>query len=402
MLGNALLIAVRELRRNVLRSILTIIGIVIGVAAVITMVTIGNGATVKVTADIEKLGSNLLIVAPGQRRGPNRASVDAETFDLADAEAIAQQIDAAEAVAPTASKSAVAIYGAENWSTTATGTTNAYLAARNWSLAAGRDFTAGELRAGKAVCILGATLHQELFGAQRPLGEKIRLEKLSCQVIGLLQAKGQTAMGQDQDDLVLVPLRVFQRRIAGVPDVGTIQVAVRKGYDTRQAQREIEALMRERRRIGPLEDDDFFVLDLKEVANTVAGATRVLTALLGAVAAVSLLVGGVGIMNIMLVSVTERTREIGTRLAVGALQREVLVQFLIEAAVMSSFGGLLGIGLALAASFALADLFGLPFILDLWIVALAFAFSALVGVMFGYLPARRAAHLDPIEALRHE
>lgn len=402
MLGNALLIAVRELRRNVLRSILTIIGIVIGVAAVITMVTIGNGATVKVTADIEKLGSNLLIVAPGQRRGPNRASVDAETFDLADAEAIAQQIDAAEAVAPTASKSAVAIYGAENWSTTVTGTTNAYLAARNWSLAAGRDFTAGELRAGKAVCILGATLHQELFGAQRPLGEKIRLEKLSCQVIGLLQAKGQTAMGQDQDDLVLVPLRVFQRRIAGVPDVGTIQVAVRKGYDTRQAQREIEALMRERRRIGPLEDDDFFVLDLKEVANTVAGATRVLTALLGAVAAVSLLVGGVGIMNIMLVSVTERTREIGTRLAVGALQREVLVQFLIEAAVMSSFGGLLGIGLALAASFALADLFGLPFILDLWIVALAFAFSALVGVMFGYLPARRAAHLDPIEALRHE
>ena len=402
MLGNALLIAVREIRRNVLRSILTIIGIVIGVAAVITMVTIGNGATVKVTADIEKLGSNLLIVAPGQRRGPNRASVNAETFDLADAEAIAQQIAAAEAVAPTASKSAVAIYGAENWSTTVTGTTNAYLAARNWSLAAGRDFTAGELRAGKAVCILGATLHQELFGAQRPLGEKIRLEKLSCLVIGLLQAKGQTAVGQDQDDLVLVPLRVFQRRIAGTPDVGSIQVAVREGYATSEAQREIEALMRERRRIGPLEDDDFFVLDLKEIANTVAGATRVLTALLGAVAAVSLLVGGVGIMNIMLVSVTERTREIGTRLAVGALQREVLVQFLIEAVVMSSFGGLLGIGLAVAASLALADLFGLPFILDLWVVALAFAFSALVGVVFGYLPARRAARLDPIEALRHE
>ena len=402
MLGNALLIAVREIRRNVLRSILTIIGIVIGVAAVITMVTIGNGATVKVTADIEKLGSNLLIVAPGQRRGPNRASVNAETFDLADAEAIAQQIAAAEAVAPTASKSAVAIYGAENWSTTVTGTTNAYLAARNWSLAAGRGFTAGELRAGKAVCILGATLHQELFGAQRPLGEKIRLEKLSCLVIGLLQAKGQTAVGQDQDDLVLVPLRVFQRRIAGTPDVGSIQVAVREGYATSEAQREIEALMRERRRIGPLEDDDFFVLDLKEIANTVAGATRVLTALLGAVAAVSLLVGGVGIMNIMLVSVTERTREIGTRLAVGALQREVLVQFLIEAVVMSSFGGLLGIGLAVAASLALADLFGLPFILDLWVVALAFAFSALVGVVFGYLPARRAARLDPIEALRHE
>ena len=402
MLGNALLIAVREIRRNVLRSILTMIGIVIGVAAVITMVTIGNGATIKVTADIEKLGSNLLIVAPGQRRGPNRASVSAKAFDLADAEAIAQQIAAAEVVAPTASKSAVAIYGAENWSTTVTGTTNAYLAARNWSLAAGRSFTTGELRAGKAVCILGATLRRELFGAQSPLGQKIRLEKLSCQVIGLLQAKGQTTMGQDQDDLVLVPLRVFQRRITGIPDIGSIQVAVGKGYATREAQGEIEALMRERRRIGPLEDDDFFVLDLKEIANTVAGATRVLTALLGAVAAVSLLVGGVGIMNIMLVSVTERTREIGTRLAVGALQREVLVQFLIEAVVMSSFGGLLGIGLALAASFALADLFGLPFILDLWIVALAFAFSALVGVIFGYLPARRAARLDPIEALRHE
>ncbi len=402
MLGNALLIAVREIRRNVLRSILTIIGIVIGVAAVITMVTIGNGATVKVTADIERLGSNLLIVAPGQRRGPSRASVSAKPFDLADAEAIAQQIAAAEAVAPTASKSAVAIYGAENWSTTVTGTTNAYLAARSWSLEAGRRFTPGELRAGKAVCILGATLRRELFGAQSPLGEKIRLQKLSCQVIGLLQAKGQTAMGQDQDDLVLVPLRVFQRRIAGSPDVGSIQVSVRKSHATREAQGEIEALMRERRRIGPLEDDDFFVLDLKEIANTVAGATRVLTALLGAVAAVSLLVGGVGIMNIMLVSVTERTREIGTRLALGALQREVLVQFLIEAVVMSSFGGLLGIGLALVTSLALADLFGLPFILDLWIVALAFAFSALVGVTFGYLPARRAARLDPIEALRHE
>ena len=402
MLGNALLIALREIRRNAVRSFLTMLGIVIGVAAVIVMVTMGSGATVKVTSDIEKLGSNLLIAAPGQRAGPSRVSVSADAFDLADAEAIGQQIASASAVAPSASRPTVAIYGAENWATTVIGTNNAYLQAQNWQLESGRAFNAGELRSGKAVCIIGATVRNELFGAQDPVGARIRLQRLSCQVIAVLTAKGQSAMGADQDDLVLAPLRMFQRRIAGSPDVGAIHIAIRNGASTEAARHEIEHLLRERRRITAIEDDDFFVLDMKEIANTVAGAASVLTALLGAVAAVSLLVGGVGIMNIMLVSVTERTREIGIRLAIGALQREVLMQFLIEAVVMSSLGGVLGIVLAIVASLVMADAFDLPFVLDPRIVVAAFLFSAAVGVAFGYLPARRAANLDPIAALRHE
>lgn len=402
MLGNALLIALREIRRNAVRSFLTMLGIVIGVAAVIIMVTIGSGATVKVTSDIEKLGSNLLIAAPGQRRSPNRTSVSADAFDLADVDAIAEQIALASAVAPSTSRASVAIYGAENWGTTVTGSTNAYLQAQNWQLESGRAFHVGELRSGKAVCVIGATVKNELFGALDPVGARIRLQRLACQVIGVLTAKGQSAMGVDQDDLILVPLRMFQRRIAGNLDVGSIHIAIRDGASTEAARREIEQLLRERRHITAIEDDDFFVLDMKEIANTVAGAANVLTALLGAVAGVSLLVGGVGIMNIMLVSVTERTREIGIRLAIGALQREVLMQFLIEAVAMSSLGGLLGIVLAIVASLVMANALDLPFVLDLRVVVGAFLFSAAVGVAFGFLPARRAANLNPIAALRHE
>ncbi len=402
MLGNALLIALREIRRNAVRSFLTMLGIVIGVAAVIVMVTVGSGATVKVTSDIEKLGSNLLIAVPGQRRGPGRSSFGADAFDLADVEAIAQQITSANAVAPSASRATVAIYGTENWGTSVTGTTNAYLQAQNWRLESGRAFHIGELRSGKAACIIGATVRNELFGAQDPVSARIRLQRLSCQVIGVLTAKGQSTMGADQDDLILVPLRMFQRRIAGNLDISSIRIAIREGASTEAARREIEHLLRERRHITALEDDDFFVLDMKEIANTVAGAANVLTALLGAVAAVSLVVGGVGIMNIMLVSVTERTREIGIRLAIGALQREVLMQFLIEAVVMSSLGGVLGIALAIVASLIMTNAFDLPFVLDFWVVVAAFLFSAAVGVAFGYLPARRAANLDPIAALRHE
>ena len=245
-------------------------------------------------------------------------------------------------------------------------------------------------------------MRKELFGGQDPLGSQIRLEKFSCQVIGLLQAKGQSMMGSDQDDTIIVPLRTFQRRISGSQDIGRIQVSVRDGVSTEKAEQDITRLMRERRHISANEDDDFSVMDMKEIASMLTGTTRVLTMLLGAVAAVSLLVGGIGIMNIMLVSVTERTREIGIRLAIGALAREVLLQFLVEAVVLSSFGGLLGIALAIIASLGLASLLQVPFVLDPAIVALAFLFSAAVGVIFGYFPARRAAQLDPIEALRHE
>ncbi|HKJ22347.1 MAG TPA: ABC transporter permease, partial [Gammaproteobacteria bacterium] len=330
MLWNALLLAVREIRRNVLRSFLTILGIVIGVAAVIIMVTVGSGATAQVTQQIASLGTNLLMIRPGQRLGPGQIST-APPFKVADAEAIAREIGSVEAVAPASSQRVTAIYGNENWATTVIGGDNQYFKVRNWEIAAGREFTQSELRSGSAACVIGATVRKELYGGQDPIGTKLRLQKLSCQVIGLLQAKGQSTMGSDQDDLVLIPLRAFQRRIAGNQDVGLLQISVRDGVSTARAQQEIERLMRERRHISSGEDDNFTVIDMKEIAQMLTGTTRILTTLLSAVAAVSLLVGGIGIMNIMLVSVTERTREIGIRLAIGALEREVLTQFLVEA-----------------------------------------------------------------------
>jgi putative ABC transport system permease protein len=403
MLWETLLLASQEIRRNVLRSSLTILGIVIGVAAVITMVTLGNGATAQVTADIGKLGSNLLQIRPGQRpNGPGGTRAVAELFDLDDAEAIVRETSGLEAVAPTASRSTQAIFGNQNWSTTVSGSDNAYLEVKDLEIEAGRAFTDSEIGGGKAVCILGATVHKELFGAQDPLGTTIRLEKLSCQVIGVFQSKGQSGFGSDQDDFILVPLRTFQRRIAGNQDVSAIYVSVRDGVSTEKIEKDIALLMRERRRISKGEPEDFSVTNMEQVASTLSGATTVLTSLLGAVAGVSLLVGGIGIMNIMLVSVTERTREIGIRLAIGALEQEVLTQFLVEAVVLTSFGGLVGVILGIAGSAFLAPLLGVPFVLDPNIAAVAFLFSAGVGLVFGYFPARRAARLDPIEALRHE
>ncbi|HRW81097.1 MAG TPA: ABC transporter permease [Desulfomonilia bacterium] len=403
MLWETLLLAIRAIRRNVLRSTLTILGIVIGVAAVITMVTLGKGATVQVASEIGNLGSNMLQVRPGQGfRGPGGARSEASMFKIEDAEAIKDQVTGLEAVAPLASKGAQAIYGNENWSTVVYGTTDEYLQVRDWLLEGGRSFTPSELHSGKAVCIIGATVKKELFGGANPLGASIRLGKLSCEVIGVLESKGASAFGSDQDDFVLIPLRTFQRRIAGNTDVSAVMLSALSGVPTEKVQKDVEQLLRERRRISVGEDDDFHVRDMKEIVSTLTGTTRVLTALLGAVAAVSLLVGGIGIMNIMLVSVTERTREIGTRLAIGALEREVLLQFLVEAVVLSLFGGLFGVILGLSAAAFGSKLLHVPFIINPGIMALAFLFSGAVGVIFGYFPARQAARLDPIEALRHE
>ncbi|MBN1973403.1 MAG: ABC transporter permease [Sedimentisphaerales bacterium] len=402
MLLNAILLALREIKRNIMRSFLTILGIVIGVSAVITMVTLGEGATTQITQQIASMGSNLLMVSPGRRMmGPGQASTPS-MFKMDDVEAITRDIGSVKAVAPVSSQSVTVVYGNENWQTTVTGSNNNYITIGNRSIKNGRLFTETESRNGAAVCIIGETIHKELFGGQDFLGEKIRLKNLSCEIIGLLEEKGQSTMGTDQDDMVIIPLSTFQRRVSGNQDISLIQVSIKDGISTEKAQKKIELLMRDRRHISASEDDDFTVMDMKEIASMLTSTTRILTALLGAVAAVSLLVGGIGIMNIMMVSVTERTREIGTRLAIGAIESEVMMQFLVEAVVLSSFGGIIGIVLALSSTFFLARLLLLPFVLNWGIVIISFLFSAAVGVVFGYFPALKAARLDPIEALRHE
>jgi putative ABC transport system permease protein len=402
MLFNAIILALREIRRNVLRSSLTALGIIIGVSAVIIMVTLGNGATAQVTADIASMGSNLLTVMPGQRVGPGGASGSAKPFRLRDATTLEREVTSVTSVAPVATVGLSVISGSKNRSTTVTGTTNAYFESGNWKLARGRWFSDSEIRAGAAVCIIGETTRKELLGSAEPIGARLRLRSLSCTVVGLLQSKGKSNFGMDRDDTVVVPLRTMQRRLLGNEDISQIQLSVRASSSTEKAQQDINRLMRERRNLAKDADDDFSIMDQQEIANTISGTTRTLTGLLAAVAAISLLVGGIGIMNIMLVSVTERTREIGIRLAIGAFERDVLTQFLIEAVVLSVFGGTIGIALALFASAVIARALGLPFQIDFGIIALAFLFSAAVGVVFGFFPARRAASLNPIDALRHE
>jgi len=400
MFWNTLLLALRAIRRNLMRSFLTILGIVIGVAAVITMVTLGNGATKSVSDQISSMGSNMLIVIPGQRFGPG--SEGAPSFKSADVDAIRNQITAVERVAPMVNKTVTAVYQANNWSTVVYGTSNDYFQAGNWQLAGGRSFSETEERAGKAVCVIGETVREKLFGRQNPVGSEIRIKQFACEVVGLLRSKGQSAMGSDQDDVVVMPIRTVQRRLTGSQDINRLTVSAKNGASIDTVKNQLSLLMRERRNIGESEEDDFRVMDTRQIAETLTSTTKILTMLLGAVAAVSLLVGGIGIMNIMLVSVTERTREIGIRLAIGALEREVLLQFLIEAVVLSSIGGLIGIALATGASIVLAGLMNVPFLFDPGINLLSFLFSAAIGVIFGYFPARRAAGLNPIDALRHE
>lgn len=400
MLWNTLLLSLRAIRRNLMRSFLTVLGIVIGIAAVITLVTLGNGATRSVSDQISSMGSNLLMVIPGQRFGPG--SEGAPKFKSADVDAIRNQVTNAERIAPVVSTTVTAVYQAKNWSTVVNGSNDDYFPAGNWEIASGRNYTEAEERAGKAVCVIGESVRNKLFGRKNPVGSDIRIKQFSCEVIGLLKAKGQSAMGSDQDDTVVMPLRTVQRRLTGSQDIGRLTVSVKQGASIDDVKKQLTLLMRERRKIADNEEDDFRVMDTRQIAETLTSTTKILTMLLGAVAAVSLLVGGIGIMNIMLVSVTERTREIGIRLAIGALEREVLLQFLIEAVVLSSIGGLIGIALATGASMGLAKLMAIPYLFDLRINLLSFLFSAAIGVIFGFFPARRAAGLNPIDALRHE
>lgn len=401
MLLSAFRLAFEAIRRNFGRSMLTVLGVVIGVAAVITMVNVGAGATRAVSDQIASLGSNLLMVRPGQRMWPGQGGGRSPAFRAADVEAIAR-IPGLSAVSGVETTVAVVVFGAQNWSTSAVGATRPYFTARRLDLASGRVFTEAEEQAGRAVCVVGQSVRKELFGDRDPVGSRLRVRQFSCEVIGLLKPKGQAAMGQDQDDVVILPLRTVQRRLTGSQDIGSIAIAVADEGGVDQAKAELTDLLRERRRIQRNEDDNFNILDTRQIAEAATGTTRVMTGLLAAVAAVSLVVGGIGIMNVMLVSVTERTQEIGIRLAIGALEKDVLMQFLIEAVTLSIMGGVMGVVLAAVVTAVLARLVEVPFVFDAATNLLAFSISATIGVVFGYFPARRAARLDPIEALRHE
>ena len=403
MLLNALLIAIKEIRRNILRSILTILGIVIGVASVIAMVMIGDGTTANVTANIEKLGSNMLNVRAGQeKRGAPRDDNSAKPFKIEDITAIKNEVANLKGVTAENSSMANVVFGNKSNSSLIVGTTNDYFIIKDWEVEQGRIFEEGELSSGKSVCILGTTVVKNLFGDENPIGATIRIKNFPCSVIGVLASKGASSFGRDQDEVVITPLKMYQRKIQGNLDVSTIIVSVMEEKYIEDAKAQIISLMQDRRAVKVGEADNFHIRDMKDILNTMTSTTKMLTYLLGSIAAISLLVGGIGIMNIMLVSVTERTREIGIRLAIGAMQSEVLLQFLIEAIVLSTWGGIIGIFLGLGVGYGVVQIFELPYIINTQIILISFIFSTLIGVVFGYFPARKAARLNPIDALRYE
>ncbi len=402
MLWESFKLALRTIRRNVLRTFLTLLGIVIGVAAVIALVTLGQGTNDKVKADLSKLGSNMLIARPGNSMPGPPSGNDSRSFNVRDVEALKAGLRNVRGVAPTSNKQVKVVYGTASLDVTTTGTDVDYFTVQDWTILTGNAFSESDARSGSNVCLVGATLVRDLFAGVEPLGETIRVGNMPCTVIGTLAAKGQSAFGSDQDNTVVMPLRTFMRRISGNTKISSIAVSANSAEVLPGVQATITDILRETRRVPKNEDDDFSVRDLTQIAATMASTTALMTGLLGAVAAVSLLVGGIGIMNIMLVSVAERTREIGIRLAIGALASQVLTQFLVEAVVLCLLGGLIGIALGLGLAWGGSSLLQVPFNVNPSVVAMAFGFSGLIGLIFGFFPARRAAQLDPIEALRHE
>ena len=402
MLWESVRLALRTVRRSALRSVLTLLGIVIGVGAVIALVTLGQGATDKVTSDLSKLGSNMLIARPGAPTPGPPSGNDSRSFSARDIEALRTGLRNVRGIAPSANKQAKIVVGSAAQDTTVTGTEPAYFTVQDWSFTSGGPFTESDTRGGANVCIIGATLVRELFGGADAVGQSIRVASMPCTVVGTLDAKGQSAFGSDQDNTVVMPLRTFQRRIAGNTRISSIAVSALTAEDLSDVQASMQEILRETRRVASGNEDDFTVRDLTQMAATLSSTTVVMTGLLGAVAAVSLLVGGIGIMNIMLVSVTERTREIGIRLAVGARAVQVLTQFLVEAIVLCLLGGAIGIALGIGIAAVGASYLDVPLKVNPGVVLLAFGFSGLIGLVFGYFPARHAARLDPIEALRHE
>ncbi|MCP5368915.1 MAG: ABC transporter permease [Hyphomicrobiales bacterium] len=408
-LVDVLLSALDSLRANVLRTVLTTLGIIIGVAAVIAMVAVGAGAEQRVQAVIQSLGSNILIVLNGTSvsggvRGGS-GSVISLTED--DARALAAEIPSVRYAAPAVRGTGQLIYGNVNWFTSIQGVTDDYLIARDWVIGEGRSFTRAEERAAAKVAVIGRTVAERLFGGVPPLGQTLRVRRVPFTVIGITREKGQTPFGSDQDDVVFIPLSTAKKRVLGGDRVrgdyvGSITVKVLGPEQVAQTEKEVLEVLRRRHRIRDGKPDDFFVRNVAQILEARAQSERVMGLLLAAVAGVSLIVGGIGIMNIMLVSVTERTREIGLRMAVGAQGRDILVQFVIESVALSVMGGLIGVVLGVGGSLAVAHFAEWPLILSPGAIAMAMGFSAAVGVFFGYYPALKASRLDPIEALRHE
>jgi putative ABC transport system permease protein len=402
-------IALRALRVNKLRSILTMLGIIIGVGAVIAMISVGAGAQARVTEQIRSLGSNLIIILPGSfsSGGVRLGFGTRPTITEEDSTAIVRETPAVHSAAPSYRGGGQVVFGNTNWGTNIQGTIPEYEEARQWPVVAGRYFTQEELDGAAKVALLGQTVAQNLFGGIDPVGTVVRVRQVPLTVIGVLDRKGQSSWGQDQDDVVLIPMTTAKKRVLGpsqplASSVGAISVRVRDGEDMKAAEQQIRDLLRQRHKLQGYQEDDFWIRNLSEMLQAEEESSRILTILLGAIASVSLLVGGIGIMNIMLVSVTERTREIGLRMAVGARSRDILTQFLVEAVTLSLIGGAIGIGLGLGGSYAIAYLAEWRTLISAQAIVLAFGFAAGVGIFFGFYPASKAAGLNPIEALRYE
>ncbi len=402
-------IAVRALRVNKLRSILTMLGIIMGVAAVIAMISVGSGAQARIAEQIQSLGANMLVVLSGSSTsGGVRLGLGSQlTITEEDAWAIKREISSVEAAAPTMRGGAQVVWGNLNWSTQIQGITPEFFEARDWPVVAGQPFAQDAVDGATKVAVLGETVARNLFADSDPVGQVIRIKKVPFTIVGVLGKKGQTTWGQDQDDLILVPLSTAKRKLLGVSQanarsVGAISVKVREGEDMKDAETQTRELLRQRHRLQPYQDDDFNIRNLAEYAAAQEESSRVMTILLAAIASVSLLVGGIGIMNIMLVSVTERTREIGLRMAVGARGRDILMQFLVEAVTLSMIGGTIGVVLGLVTSYTIPYFAGWRTLVRPEAIVIAFGFAAAIGIFFGFYPARKAAGLNPIEALRYE